>query len=170
MLTKAKSNSIITHEVAGALIKFRVLDIGELVLDLSKVHAENAARALSHGFIQRVADAAAISRDTKTGKSASPRDKFEAMEELVNHYNSGSAEWRLARAEGSGFGRSYLLLALCELYPNKTRDELDTWLKAKTAEQRRGLEMEESIKAKIDAMKAKGTEHINTQVLLGELG
>lgn len=176
---KAKSNSVITTKLDGSLIVFTVkggkgfntikneLEDGELVLDLARLHGDISAKALVHGMVQRVADAAAIPRDTKTGKSASPQEKLEAMAELVNHYNSGSGDWRIG---GKREGRSFLLLALCEFRADKTREELQEWLKALTDNQKKALENDPRIKPKIDTMRAQGTEQVDTEELLAGLG
>lgn len=99
MTKTLKANSIITTTVAGDIITFTVKDAGALTLDLSKVSPVNATRAMRHGFIQRVSDKAAISRDTKTGLSATPAEKLAAMKTLVDHFMSGTEEWSPARAE-----------------------------------------------------------------------
>jgi hypothetical protein len=170
---KAKSNSVITHRVdsvGGAdptevKIVFQVLGAGETVLDLSRVHADVRAKALIHGMVQRVSDAAAIPRNTTTGKSASPVEKLEAMSALVEHYNSGASEWRLARAEGAGRG-SYLLNALLELKPGKSREEISAWLKTLDDKTKRALENSDKIKPLIDKQRAAGAVEIDAEELL----
>lgn len=102
MATKAKSNSIITArpDSEAGIITFTVLGVGDIVLDINKAHADLIHRAMLHGFTQRVSDAAAIPRNTETGLSATPQDKYNAMAALVDHYNSGSPEWSRARTAG----------------------------------------------------------------------
>lgn len=97
-----KSNSVITHRVNGTEITFTVLGAGQLVLDMLAVSEENRLYAAMYGLVQRVSDKAALSCDKATGKSATPQDKFEAMEGLVQHLNSGSKEWNMVRAGGGG--------------------------------------------------------------------
>lgn len=101
MNQKAKSNSVITTSVEGEVITFTVRGAGELRLDLTKVAASVRARAAIHGFIQRVSDKAAISRNTENGQPATPAEKLEAMRGLVDHFMSGSDEWAPARKEGA---------------------------------------------------------------------
>ena len=55
------------------VITFTVRDAGELVFDLNKVSDAVRARAMIHGFIQRVSDKAAIPCDTTTGCRPRPR-------------------------------------------------------------------------------------------------
>lgn len=102
-LTGKRANWTIAHKIEGQLVKFAVKGAGDLVLDLAKVNSANRARAELHGFVQRISDAAAMARDSKTGASATPQQKFEAMKRLVEHYESGSEEWSPARStEGVG--------------------------------------------------------------------
>lgn len=164
-IAKLKSNSVISREVSGTLVIFRVNGAGQTVLDLTKLHPNVASHALIHGMCQRVQDAAAISRDTKTGKPADPQTKLEAMAELVDHYNSGTAEWSLRR-EGGGIGRSYLLNALCQLRPEKPREEVQSWIKSLSDKERRALENHSDIKPLIDAQRAQGAEDVDTDELL----
>lgn len=58
-----------------------------------------ADQAMIHGYKQKIADAAAISRDTTTGRSATDADKRAAMQEVVDRLNRG--EWS-ATAKATG--------------------------------------------------------------------
>ncbi len=102
MQSKLRSNSVITHKVSEdqAVITFNVVGAGEFSLDVTATHPDVQHRAALHGFVQRIADAAAKSRDTETGKAATPLEKFEAMKRIADHYASGSADWSLARVAG----------------------------------------------------------------------
>ena len=112
MQTKAKSNSIITHELSDAgVLTFNVKGAGSFTFDPALASAACRARAAIHGFIQRISDGGALGRDTTTGRPASPEDKLARMERIAQHYASGSVEWAIARAESSGPGLDTLLLA-----------------------------------------------------------
>ena len=103
MQLKPKSNSVITTvwDQDTGTIKFTVLGVGDLVVDLTKLHEDVKVDALYHGVTQRVSDRAAMSRDTVTGKPASPQAKFDSMQEYVTHLESGSPDWKMS---GGGFG------------------------------------------------------------------
>lgn len=104
MQTKAKSNSVVTHSMQDGNIVFDVLGAGKLVFDPNKVSAENRARAMIHGFVQRIVDAGARMRDPKTGASASPEEKLASMKRVVEHYMSGTTEWNLRAAPAASKG------------------------------------------------------------------
>lgn len=168
MQTKAKSNSVITHAVEGEVIVFRVKDAGEVMLDRTKLNAAIIERAAIHGLIQRVSDAAAISRNPETGLPAQPADKLAAMRALVEFYESGTGEWKRA-GSGAGAVRGLLLEALVQAYPEKDREKLGGWLKKRSAQERAALAVEPRIKLILDELRQRGTEAVDTEALLGEL-
>jgi hypothetical protein len=98
MQTKPKANSVVTHSMQDGKIVFNVLGAGSFTFDLDKASAENRARAMVHGFVQRISDGAARLRDTKTGQSAQPSEKLAMMQRIAEHYMSGAIEWRLTEA------------------------------------------------------------------------
>lgn len=125
MQTKAKSNSVITHapQEDGSIL-FNVKGAGEFRFDPAKTSEANQRRAMLHGFVQRIADAAAMSRNTTTGQAASPADKMAAMQRLVSHYESGSTDWSPARAEGKAGGLDQVILAAVVEATGKTTEEV----------------------------------------------
>lgn len=97
---KPRANSIITTKVWQRNLHISVAGVGEMVLDVDKVSAENRSRAMYHGFEQRIRDAGALLRNTANGASASAQDKFDAMKRIVDHLASGSTEWNIKAAAG----------------------------------------------------------------------
>jgi len=67
-----KSNSVITHEIGDQRITFTVVGVGDMVMDLTKLNTAIIQRAAMHGMIQRISDAAAISRDPENGNPSTP--------------------------------------------------------------------------------------------------
>ena len=95
MQTKAKANSTITHSMQDGKIEFRVLNAGSFSFDPDKVSAENRARAMIHGFVQRISDGGALSRNPDTGLPATPTDKMARMQRIADHLMPGATEWAL---------------------------------------------------------------------------
>lgn len=127
METKRKSNSIITtaRDDRGNPT-FTVLGVGTLTLHLDRIHADNRAYAEVHGWGQRIPDGAALARDTKTGKPATPREKYDAMARLVAHYESGTPDWSMVR-EGVG-DTSLTIRAIAEVSgvtPREARERVE---------------------------------------------
>lgn len=176
MNAKPKANSIITTTIEASgdqpIIVFTVRDVGELRLDLAMISEEVRARAMLHGLCQRIADAAALSRSTETGKPASAQDKHDAMKRLVDHYNSGTAEWNIARAAGGGGGSDgYLLQALFQLYPDRGEAQVREFYSKLDKKQRAALIASPKIAPIIDALRAKGAgvSEDEVEAMLGEL-
>lgn len=149
----AKSNSIITTEVLPGAIRFVVKGAGDMTLELAKVSDACKAHAAVHGFVQRISDAAAISRDKTTGASASPADKFTAMRRLIDHYETGTTEWTRV-AEGGPQG-GMLFEALCEMYGHmKAPSEIRAWLDGLSAKEQTALREDDEVAPVIARIKA----------------
>lgn len=129
-----KANSVITHSISPANdeIAFAVLGVGVIRMDLTAIHGDIMRHAAIHGMIQRISDAAAISRDPETGKPASAQDKFDAMSRLVAHYESGTSEWSRKPVAGEREKGGLLFKALCQMSPSKSPEEIRAWMGTKT--------------------------------------
>lgn len=123
-----------------------------------------------HGLKQKICDGAAIPRDTETGYAASNSDKIDAMQQIAHRLIMG--QWNATR-EGSGGNTGGLLLkALCELYPNKTREQLADYLAGKTDKEKAALRASPKIAPIIDRIKAESGKSagIDADELLADLG
>ena len=174
---KPKSNSVITTTLVetpeqGHVLVFSVKDAGEARLVLRDVSKSNLDRAVLHGLTQKVSDAAAIPRDTKTGKSAQPLDKLAAIRKVVEHFASGSENWNLARESG-GAGPSMdvklLAMALVEVCPEKALDEMLKWVRARSVEERIALAESKGLKARIERLRGEASKGVDVTALLAEL-
>jgi hypothetical protein len=81
--------------INGRLI-FHVFDCGSLILVRERMSTENVETGWFHAFGQRIPDAAALPM------GAGARAKYDAMQPLVDHYNSGATTWNLERDGASG--------------------------------------------------------------------
>lgn len=158
-LTGKRANWTIAHKIGENQITWSVKGATEgepLLLDLSKVSLENRNRAMLHGFVQRVSDAAAMARDSKTGASATPQEKFEAMRRLVAHYQSGSVEWSPLRAtEGVGRPRvdkdkELLVRALGVHAPQKSAETVGKFVQGLKKEQVTALLLSSELKVSVE--------------------
>lgn len=89
--------------------------------------------ALVHGFKQKIADAAAIARNTETGAAATIAGKRDAMQKVVDQLNDG--EWNAVRTGGTGNVGGLLAQAIANI---KKMDiaKVREFLKSKTKAQR----------------------------------
>lgn len=171
MVTKPKSNSVVTHGIesqglGGTILHFNVLGVGALHLNMDNVSGEVRVHAAIHGMIQRISDAAAISRNPDTGKPATAQEKFDRMATLIEHYNSGTSEWSRV-GQGGGNKGGYLFRALQILYPNRPVDELKSWMDKKSKSEQAALRASPKIRAIIDTFVE--DSDIDTDAMLDEL-
>lgn len=99
MQEKPKSNSVCTSTWDGTRreLSVTVLGVGTKKIVWGNLSEEVRFEAAIRGMNQRVVNAAALSRDKTTGKSATPQEKAAAVWALIEHYNSGATEWSPAR-------------------------------------------------------------------------
>jgi hypothetical protein len=175
---KAKSNSVVTTQWSGDILTINVLGAGEagadgvrealgLMFDRSAAHAALRDRAEQHGWTQRIVDAAAISADPKTGK-VDPLAKYEAMEKVIKHYESGSADWRLATSAGAGEG-TMLLRALCMVKPEKSEEQIRKFLDSRTAEQLKTIRKLKEVVQAMNQLRLEAAGDQGVEEALGEL-
>lgn len=140
---KKRVNSIITVTRWDNKLKFAFTGVGDFTFDPDKVSAENRARAMVHGFEQRVRDAAALSVDRDTGKSATPTAKFEAAKRIADHLMSGATEWNLKPAATGGLDAGLVIMAIMRVF-RKTLNEAETVVT--TTMSKKGIERTAALK------------------------
>ena len=154
-------NGSLRIEVAG----FTPLTVQ--IRDLSDAMLEQAAL---HGLKQKIVDAAALSRNPDTGRSATAADTYNAMKEVFERVLAG--EWNKTRGDGTGAG-GLLFTALCRLYSAKTAEEIRAFLDGKTAAEQAALRKNPKIAAVIETIKAErvqdSPDDTDTEGMLAEL-
>ena len=104
-----------------------------------------------HGAKQKLVDAAAVSRNPETGRSATIEDKFTAVDEVRQRLLAG--EWNKTR-EGVATG-GLLLSALVRMYGGtKTREQVEAFLATKTDAEKTALRGNSRVAVHIEAIKA----------------
>lgn len=167
--TEAKRIPTIDATIEGANILRLAFSDGSVIrINAEELSPEIREAAMMHGLKQKLVDAAAISRNPETGRSATVSDKFKAVNEVAQRLLSGS--WNKGRSDGEGSGNGGLLFrALCELYPNKTPEQLREFLAGKSKEEQAALRASPKIAAIIDRLRAKKSADTDVDALLGEL-
>jgi len=140
-MTNANTNtkkSAISAEIDSGVLTLTFGAGGSIVIDPKNLEKPIIEMAILHGLKQKLVDAAAIARNTITGESASLTDKKEAVMAVYDRLMRG--EWNATRSTGEGTAKgSLLLLALQRLQPQKSGEELATWLDGLTNEQKTAL-------------------------------
>lgn len=121
------------------------------------------AKAAGHGWEQKYGDETAGTED--------PEDMILEVDALDERLQKG--EWRTVREPGSSMaGTSVLFKAMVEVYPNKTPEQLKTYLALRSQAEKTALRNSSKLKdvvARLDAEKAAKTAKVDTEALLGEL-
>ena len=123
---------------------------------LEDVAPEIRLRATIHGFNAKLVDAAAIARDTTTGRAATLETKYQAVMEVFSRITDPTAPtWNKTR-EGAGGGNGNLLVAaLVRLYNGrKTEEQVRAYLATLTDAQKQALRTDEKIAPIIAEIKA----------------
>lgn len=169
--TATTAKAISTDIVEGNLIM--VFGNGEsLSVDPAALSEEIRTAAMLHGLKQKLGDAAAISRNPDTGRSASLDDKIAAVREVFDRITSPDGTWNKVRESGEGSGNGGLLFrALCNLYAGKrTPEQIAAFLAAKTDGEKALLRRMEPVAGEIERIRPAPKTAGNGDDLLAELG
>ncbi len=146
-----KSNSIMECAIIGNEIVWTFKDGPKLHFDVAKASDDLCKEAVYHGFKQKIADAAAISRNPETGKSATIVEKRAAMASVIQRLYTGA--WNEPRESGGDGG--LLLRALMALKPDAEPAKVRAFHDGLTKEQRAIMRTEPRVAAEIDKIRAK---------------
>lgn len=127
-------------------------------------------QAVYHGLKQKLVDAAAISRNPETGRSASIEDKYQAVKTVYDRLLAG--HWNAVRGEGGTGTGGLLFAALCRMYAGrKTEEELREWLATKDKKAQAELRKNPKVAVVIEQIKAErgGDDEDVGEDLLNEL-
>lgn len=151
----------------AAWITLKFANGEQLEFSTNRLTSDMQVRAMAHGIKQKLVDAAAISRNPETGRSATVEDKLAAVVKVYDRLLAGM--WNEPR-EGGGSG-SLLYKALCRVYADKSPESLRDWLAAKSDEQKAALRKNPKIAEAILAIQAESAKDdgIDSDELLGEL-
>lgn len=164
-------------------IEATVGDDGTLILEFRhgetlRVHPEALnpeiqRAAMLHGLKQKLVDAAAISRDTTTGRAATIVTKFDAVKEIFDRITGAGGEtpsWNKPRAGGAG-GQGGLLARAIARYKNVEVAAAKAYLDRLTDAQKQALRVDPRIATIINELRMESAKPagIDTDALLGGL-
>lgn len=130
---------------------------------------EQQTRALLRGVKEKLVDAAAISCNPETGRSATIDDKYNAVKAVYDRLLAG--QWNATREGGGGGSGGLLFKALCRLYSNKSPEQIAAFLAGKTDADKTALRKNPKVAAIIEELRAETGKaaNIDTDELLAEL-
>jgi hypothetical protein len=173
-----RKNAVVTVAIDNTVIAITVLGGGEdktdaiITLDTASLSEEITERAMYHGLVQKISDAAA-------GKDVSPSDKYHAMLAVTERLASG--EWKQSRGEGAGpvagvifraFSQWVADMAKAKKAPVPSAETIREVYDGKTRAEQLALRNVPAIAAIIETLKAAKTpaKTVDTDSLLAGLG
>lgn len=155
------------HWQNGVSITFADGGIATLMID--DLAPEILAHAVLHGLKQKLVDAAAISRNPDTGRSASVADKRAAVETVMARLREGT--WNAGRGEGGMGAGGLLFRALVRLYDGKkTAEDIREFLAGKDKKEQAALRKNPRVAAIIEELRdSDAADGVDTDGMLSEL-
>lgn len=174
MATKEQSTRVptINAEMDNGILALTFSNGASIRLNPSDLNDDVRHAAMLHGLKQKLVDAAAISRDPATGRSATVEVKYLAVKEVFDRLLAG--QWNKPREGGAGATGGLLFAALVRLYAGrKTEQQIREYLDGLSDAEQAALRSAErvapiiaQIKAERDAKKSDG---VDTDKLLAGL-
>ena len=164
-------------------IEATVGDDGTLILEFrhgevlrvqpESLNPEIQRAAMLHGLKQKLVDAAAISRDTTTGRAATIVTKYDAVKEIFDRITGAGGEapsWNKPRAGGAG-GQGGLLARAIARYKGVEVSAAKAYLDRLTDAQKQALRVDPRIATIINELRLESAKPagIDTDALLGGL-
>ena len=168
-MTDTKRNAAISATIDGSTLALMFANGEAITVRGDALSRDIQQYAMMHGLKQKLVDAAAISRNPETGRSASVEDKYQAVKTMHDRLLAGY--WNAVR-EGGGATGGLLLQALVRMYAGrKTADELKAFLADKSDAEKTALRKNPRVAAIIEEIRAEQGKaaNIDTDELLGEL-
>lgn len=127
--------------------------------------------AMLHGLKQKLVDAAAIARDTVTGRAATIQTKYDAVREIFDRITGENPSWNKPRAGGAG-GQGGLLARAIARYKNVALESAKAYLDRLTDAQKQALRVDPRIATVINELRLETAKPagIDTDALLSGLG
>jgi len=173
---KKRSNTvtIVTADVMAGILTFAVEKAGAFDFNVRQFVGqaaydgltENGKFGILHGFEQKIRDRAAIEKNPKTGQSASPTEKYEAMHSLMEHLLKGG-EWTMKGGGPRPLDRASLYVAVA-LARNRNSEDVERVYRDKPDMVLRTLLADPKIAAEYAALTVRGDQS-QAEALLAEM-
>jgi hypothetical protein len=163
------TQSVITTDVFNTTLTLNFSNGKELQLDVATLPQEMLMQAALHGMKQKLADAAAIKRDTVTGRSATVEDKFDAVKTVFDRITGQNPSWNAIREGVERATGGMFIRALMEL-TKKPKEVIDAQIGAYSKEQIAELKKNPKIVAIMQRMELEKAQATNdSEAILSEL-
>jgi len=137
---------VVTTDVFGPILTLNFITGEELTVDVNALSVEIQQQAMLHGLKQKLVDAAAIARNTETGLTASPEDKFAAVKTVYDRIIRQDGTWNAIREGVEHKAGGLFMRALMEL-TGKTKPQLEVMVEKMSKEEVSALKKSEKVLA-----------------------
>lgn len=124
----------VSTDLFGSVLTINFSNGEELSIDASKLSDDIKLAAMLHGLKQKLCDAAAIPRDTATGRSATIDDKYRAILAVHTRLTSADGTWNQNR-EGEQKQSGGMFLRAMMTITGKSHEEMKKALEEMSKEQ-----------------------------------
>jgi hypothetical protein len=164
MMAKIVQTTVVRDPAGQPVAVQFVTPEGTIKVQFAQLTPEMLAEAAAHGIKQKVGDAAAIERDEATGKSATAKDKFDAMRAVADSIVEGVWNRR-----GGGDGVSDLIAALVEV-TKQPMEAVRAFVEGMSEDERKAMFKDPSVAPVIATIKAKRAKSdVDTGALIAKL-
>ena len=171
--TPKKSVTAVAATINSQILTLTFANGEVLTLNADALDPAIYAAAVMHGLKQKLIDAAAISRDPETGRTATIDDKYAAVRTVFDRITRAeNPSWNIIRGTGEGGGnKGGLLVRAMMRLTGKSRDEIMTFLEDKTKEEVAALRKNPRIEEIMSQLRAESanTSGIDSDSLLDGL-
>ena len=169
-MTEMKRKPAITAEINGTVLTLDFANGRSIMIDASILDRTIREAAIMHGLKQKLVDAAAISRDPDTGRSATIDDKYRAVLEIADRIRGENPTWNKVRGEGGSTSGSNLLIRALMRMTRKDRAAIDKFLEPKSKEEKAALRKNPKVAAVILEIQAEeAARNVDTDGMLEDL-
>lgn len=170
MNAKTTRTAAVTTDIFGTTLTLNFANGKELQIDTTTLHADIVQQAILHGLKQKLVDAAAIARDTETGKTATIDDKYQAVKTVFDRITSATPSWNAVREGEQKQQGGIFVRALMEL-TGKSREATQAAIETYTKEQVAALKKNPRVLAIIQRMEREKVQDDQLgEDLLAQLG
>jgi hypothetical protein len=159
----------ITTDIFGSILTITMANGAEFSVDTAKLSPEIQQQAMLHGLKQKLVDAAAIARNTTTGRSATIDDKAAAIREVHARITREDApSWNKGREGGGNTSANGLLVRALMQMTGKDKAAIDEFLAAKSKEEKAALRKNPKVAAIIAELQTAASD-VDSDALLDGL-
>jgi hypothetical protein len=151
---RENATTSVTRDATAITVHVRGI-LQPIVLRFAQLSQRVKDEAMGYGMEVRLTRAAALERDTKSGRSASAQEKHDAIARLAAHYASGTDAWAMAGGGGGGLSADTraLIEALVRVFELDGADA-EARVREMTGADRDALRVDPEIKPTLDAVYA----------------